>query len=246
MKYLIHPESDSAFTCECKGDVPECCLQDGCVSEVDYATYRKFLLDSSEPSLTTPPSACYISRTENGKPIRRAFTVSKIVLTISADSAEELTSLIAGLHSQPVGTVADVQSAPTTAAEAPRRGRPRKAAEAPEAPTAPVETVSTPAAVETPAPAAVVEAPAPTPAPAVTTEAPAAVSKKDVQDLLIAAMKQFGGDGRAIVGAICRAHGGPNLSALAESTYPALYRDAKALLEMSADQAKATYLAVAA
>lgn len=79
--------------------------------------------------------------------------------------------------------------------------------------------------------AAPVEAPVPT-----TTEAPVAetapaaepppvteITKQMLQNTLIGVVKKHGRDE---CGKLCRAHGGPNLSALDPAVYPALYADA--------------------
>jgi hypothetical protein len=58
------------------------------------------------------------------------------------------------------------------------------------------------------------------------------VTKADVQKLLIAVVQQHGRDE---CGKLCQKHGGPNLSALDPSVYPALLADAQAVLSTDAD-----------
>ena len=109
---------------------------------------------------------------------------------------------------------------PQPEAEAPkRRGRPPKAAEqAPEPPEAPQEaTANAPEPTPAPQPAA---------APAAPAEAEA-IDRPMLQKVLIEVVKRFGKDK---CGELCRAHGGPNLSALAEDVYPALLADARKVL----------------
>jgi hypothetical protein len=93
----------------------------------------------------------------------------------------------------------------------PRRGRPPKAA-------APVETpVAAPVEVEGQYEVPVVAPKAAEPPPV--TE----ITKQMLQNTLIGVVKKHGRDE---CGKLCRAHGGPNLSALDPAVYPALYADA--------------------
>lgn len=102
-----------------------------------------------------------------------------------------------------------------TAEPAKRRGRPPKA-ETPEV----IESPEVPVAIE-PEPAPVAPPPAAAPA----------IAKADVQKLLIEVVQRVGRDK---CGELCRAHGGPNLSALDPSVYPALVADARKALEDAA------------
>jgi hypothetical protein len=121
------------------------------------------------------------------------------------------------------------QTEPAAEAPAGRRGpgRPRKTAEAaaaaPEAPVASPE----PEAAPTVAPVA------PT-SPAAPPEAPEGLSKGDVQRVLIEVVKRLGRDA---CGSLCQAHGGPNLSSLDPSVWPALHADALKLLSTAAADA---------
>jgi hypothetical protein len=97
-----------------------------------------------------------------------------------------------------------------------------------------------PRKVETEAPAPEVEAPTMAAAAAKVAERIAAVSaetaptvaKADVQKVLIAVVQKHGRDE---CGKLCQAHGGPNLSALDPSVYPALLKDAIEVLDRDAD-----------
>ena len=66
---------------------------------------------------------------------------------------------------------------------------------------------------------------------AVSAEAPP-VAKADVQKVLIAVVQKHGRDE---CGKLCAKHGGPNLSALDPSVYPALLADAQAVLAYGSD-----------
>jgi hypothetical protein len=232
MKYLIHPESDSTFECECHGREADCCLQDGCVSEVDYETYANFRRESGETSLDQPLSdVLLIAHRKTANPNRRDHSVN-VTLTISVEHPSEL----------PAAVLALVEPA--------KRGRKAKP-EVTDAPTAPAEGAS-PAEVVAARIAAVSAETAPTP-----TEEPAAAStptvaptvaidKKVVTDTLVAVVQKHKTAGRDIVGAICRANGAPNLSALAESTYPEVYKAGQMALAMETEAAKAKFAAVAA
>lgn len=171
---------------------------------------------------------------------RRATIVSEITLTIQAETPEELAVAIINLAATytgaPKATVAVEPEAPKP------RGRPRKV-EAVEAPTAPEPEVVNPA----PTPAEVVaarvaavsqEAAAPAPAPA---EAPA-VTRAEVQQALVAVVQKHGRD---VCGAICKAHGGPNLSALDPATYAAALAMAQRVLAMDTAAATAEFQAAA-
>lgn len=68
---------------------------------------------------------------------------------------------------------------------------------------------------------------------AVSAEAPT-VAKADVQKMLIAVVQKHGRDE---CGKLCAKHGGPNLSALDPSVYPALLKDAIEVLDRDADPA---------
>lgn len=114
------------------------------------------------------------------------------------------------------------ESANEVASEAPRRrGRPPKAAaeHVPEPPESPAETT----------------APEPEPTPAPEPEAApvaASVDQATVRKVLIDVVKRFGRDA---CGELCRKHGGPNLSALAEDVYPAIYADAQKMLRAASE-----------
>lgn len=58
------------------------------------------------------------------------------------------------------------------------------------------------------------------------------LSKQMLQEALIEVVKKHGRDA---CGALCRKHGGPNLSALSVDVYPALYADARELLAKAAE-----------
>jgi hypothetical protein len=95
-------------------------------------------------------------------------------------------------------------AAPAESSEPKRgRGRPPKAA-------APVE-------------APVAEAPVAETAPAAEPPPVTEITKQMLQNTLIGVVKKHGRDE---CGKLCRAHGGPNLSALDPAVYPALYADA--------------------
>lgn len=134
-----------------------------------------------------------------------------------ADAINNLASTLAANPPLPQ----NLEATPTPAAVATRRrGRPPKAETASET----VEVIESPdvpdLVEETPPPA-----PAPTPPPA------PAIAKADVQKLLIEVVQKVGRDK---CGELCRAHGGPNLSALDPSVYPALVADARKALEDAA------------
>ena len=115
-------------------------------------------------------------------------------------------------------------------ADAPKpRGRPRKVEAEVEAPVAPAE-----AAAKVAERIAAVSAEALAPAPVAVPTPPAApsITKADVQKLLIAVVQKHGRDE---CGKLCQKHGGPNLSALDPSVYPALAADAQAVLATEAD-----------
>lgn len=161
-----------------------------------------------------------------------------IELRITAETADDLRQQTLALAGQ-FGVSAPVvsQSAPvnTEPGEPPaRRGRKPKG-EVTEAPTAPTEAAET--VQDAPTQAAPVSAPTPA-------ETPATVDKDMLQKKLIEVVQKFGaaGDGRALCGAICKAHGGSNLSALQPSTYAAAYRDAVAVLALSPEDARAQWL----
>ena len=130
-----------------------------------------------------------------------------------ADAINNLASTLAANPPLP----RNLETTPTSAAIEPakRRGRPPKA-ETPEV----IESPEVPAAVE-PEPAPVAPPPATAPA----------IAKADVQKLLIEVVQRVGRDK---CGELCRAHGGPNLSALDPSAYPALVADARKALEDAA------------
>jgi hypothetical protein len=114
------------------------------------------------------------------------------------------------------------------AADKPKRGRPAKVeVEAPEAPAedAAAKVAARIAAVSAEAPTPVTPAKAEAPAPAAT------LTKADVQPVLIEVVKRFGKDA---CGAICQANGGPNLSSLDPSTYPAVLAAAQEMLSKPA------------
>jgi hypothetical protein len=171
-----------------------------------------------------------------------------VTLTISVDNPAELPAAVLAL----AATYGAAPSVSSDAAEQPAK-RGRKTKETPEAPTAPAEVTTPAAAAEVVAAriAAVSAETAPTPpqtAPAASTPAvapTAAVDKKALTDALVAVVQKHGAHGRDIVGAICRAHGAPNLSALAPATYEACFADAQKALAMETADAKALY-AVAA
>lgn len=108
------------------------------------------------------------------------------------------------------------------ASEAPkRRGRPPKAAAEP--------------AVEPPESPAETSEPEPEPMPAPKAEAASATASVDqatVRKALIDVVKKLGRDA---CGELCRKHGGPNLSALAEDVYPAIYADAQKMLQAASE-----------
>lgn len=116
------------------------------------------------------------------------------------------------------------------AQDKPKRGRPAKVTE-PEAPAAD-------AAAKVAARVAAVSAEAAAPMPATPSKQAEAVadakplSKADVQPVLIEVVKKFG---KEACGAICQAHGGPNLSALDPSTYASVLAAARKQLEQPAD-----------
>lgn len=195
-----------------------------------------------------------------------------IDLHITADSADELVVTIAALAKNLTAspTLAGVAAAAVEsgkavsaglepAAEPAKRGRkPKDAAQAPEAPTAPADAPQAPQAVS-PTPTAAVTPPPPAPAPAASPtvaatpapaapSAPATIDKEAVQKILMAVVQKFGatGDGRALCGALCRAHGGPNLSALNAAVYPSLYRDATECHGLSVEDARAKWLSAPA
>lgn len=122
------------------------------------------------------------------------------------------------------------ESANEVASEAPRRrGRPPKAAaeHVPEPPESPAETTA-PEPEPTPAPE-----PEPTPAPEPEAAPVAAsVDQATVRKVLIDVVKRLGRDA---CGELCRKHGGPNLSALAEDVYPAIYADAQKMLRAASE-----------
>jgi hypothetical protein len=128
--------------------------------------------------------------------------------------ADAITTLAAGTYR---GAVA-LEAEPTKP-----RGRPRKVE--PEAAPAPE--------VEAPSPVYAAAAKVAERIAAVSAEATApAVTKADVQKLLIAVVQKHGRDE---CGKLCQKHGGPNLSALDPSVYPALLADAQAVLDTDAD-----------
>lgn len=149
---------------------------------------------------------------------------SKYTLTIVADTAAELLTLVGDLAASGA-----LPAAPATPSEAPRRrGRPPKAESTPtpapeQVAAAAVRVAERVAAVSSEAMKA---APEPAPAP-VEPEAPT-VDRSTVQKKLIEVVQKLGKDA---CGALCRSHGGPNLSALDPSVYPALYSNACTLLE---------------
>jgi hypothetical protein len=252
MKYLIHPESDSTFECECHGREADCCLQDGCVSEVDYETYANFRRESGETSLDQPLSdVLLIAHRKTANPNRRDHSVN-VTLTISVEHPSELPAAVLALAASlsDGAPPAMLPQGATVSVEPAKRGRKAKP-EVTEAPTAPAEGAS-PAEVVAARIAAVSAETAPTP-----TEEPAAAStptvaptvaidKKVVTDTLVAVVQKHKTAGRDIVGAICRANGAPNLSALAESTYPEVYKAGQMALAMETEAAKAKFAAVAA
>lgn len=129
-----------------------------------------------------------------------------------ADAINNLASTLAANPPLPQ----NLEATPTSAAVATRRrGRPPKA-ETVEV----IESPEVPAAIE-PEPAPVAPPPATAPA----------IAKADVQKLLIEVVQRVGRDK---CGELCRAHGGPNLSALDPSVYPALVADARKALEDAA------------
>jgi hypothetical protein len=253
MKYLSHPESDSTFACECKGDVPDCCLNDGCVCEIDYKTFAKLRQESGETSLDQPLSdVLLIAHRKTANPNRRDHSVN-VTLTISVDHPSELPAAVLALAASlsDGAPAAMLPQGASVSVEPAKRGRKPKADTA-EAPTAEVSTpAASPAEVVAARIAAVSAETPPTPpqtAPAVSTPAvapTAAVDKKTLTDALVAVVKHHGASGRDIVGAICRAHGAPNLSALAESTYVACFADAQTALKLDTEAAKQQFLAAA-
>lgn len=145
-----------------------------------------------------------------------------ITLTISVDSPAHLRQAIASIGEQLGLHDDDVPPAPIAVASVEPtkpRGRPRKVE-----PDAPVEPLDIPAPAV--AAAKVAERIA-----AVSAEAPT-VNKADVQKVLIAVVQKHGRDE---CGKLCAKHGGPNLSALDPSVYPALLADAQAVLSTDAD-----------
>jgi hypothetical protein len=111
-------------------------------------------------------------------------------------------------------SAAPVVALPT---EAPKRGRGRPPKAAPVAASAefPSEEPEAPAAPL---------APAPTPPPAADA---GELTMVEVRKALIEVVKE---KGKEACGALCRAHGGPNLSAIDPKQYPALHAAAIALL----------------
>lgn len=119
-----------------------------------------------------------------------------------------------------------------TGEQKPKRGRPpgSKNAEV-DPPVAPPE----PEVIAEAAPPVPTAPPAKPAKPAAPAPAAAAISKAQVQALLIEVVKQHGRDA---CGALCKKHGGPNLSSLDPSVYPALYADAQNVLSQEADPAQ--------
>jgi hypothetical protein len=157
-----------------------------------------------------------------------------VTLTISVEHPSELPAAVLALAaslSDGAGPAVLPQGA-SVSVEPAKRGRKPKA-EVTEAPTVPEAETSSPAEVVAARIAAVSAESAPTatqaaPAASAADNAPAvAIDKKVVTEALVALVKKHGRD---VCGALCRAHGAPNLSALAESTYPAVYAEAQKLL----------------
>jgi hypothetical protein len=112
-----------------------------------------------------------------------------------------------------------------------KRGRGRPPGKAKPEPTAapeefPVEDPADKVAARIAAVSAEASAPVPAPAPLNVT-----INKQLLQNTLIELVKKHGRDA---CGNLCRKHGGPNLSALPESVYPAVYADALKLIEQPA------------
>lgn len=148
----------------------------------------------------------------------------EIAIQNLADAINNLAASAAG--NPPLAKV--LEAVPT--ADAPRpRGRPRKAEAEVEAPVAPAEAA---AKVAERIAAVSAEAVAPTPVAVPTPPAAPSITKADVQKLLIAVVQKHGRDE---CGKLCQKHGGPNLSALDPSVYPALAADAQAVLATEAD-----------
>ena len=134
--------------------------------------------------------------------------------------ADAILTLAATGYRTAIATEANDTPAPAAAKRGP--GRPPKVT--PESPAAPAvatePSVDVTGATGTPK-AAEPQAPAPSPPAAIT------IDKPLLQRTLIEVVQK---KGRDACGALCRAHGGGNLSALDAAVYPALYADARALL----------------
>jgi hypothetical protein len=141
---------------------------------------------------------------------------------------QSIQNLADAINTLAAGAYRTAIAAEATSDDKPKRGRPAKVTE-PEAP-------APDAAAKVAARIAAVSAEAPTPAtPSKQAEAAAdakPLSKADVQPVLIEVVKKFG---KEACGAICQAHGGPNLSALDPSTYASVLAAARKQLEQPAD-----------
>jgi hypothetical protein len=168
-----------------------------------------------------------------------------VTLTISVEHPSELPAAVLALAASlsDGAPPARLPQGASVSVEPGKRGRKAKS-EVTDAPTAPAEGAS-PAEVVAARIAAVSAETAPTPTEEPTVAPTVAVDKKVVTDTLVAVVRKHGASGRDIVGAICRANGAPSLSALAESTYPEVYKAGQMALAMETDAAKAKF-AVAA
>lgn len=148
------------------------------------------------------------------------------------ESIDKLTAAVQ--HATSIhGTAAAVTAlaAAAKSEEEPRRGRgrppgsknkPEPVASADEFPADAIDPAPAPAPAPKPA-----SAPAPAPKPVATS-----VDAPLLRSTLIEVVKKHGRDK---CGELCRAHGGPNLSALDPSVYPAIYAEALELLAQDAE-----------
>ena len=150
-----------------------------------------------------------------------------ITLTITGESPAQIIAQLRVLAS--AASVAESETVPTSPGVVPEKrgpGRPRKSTESP-APAA--QVVSQPAIVDEAGPEAQVVAHEVVAAPvAAPLDAPA-VTKEDLQKVLVA-IAQSGQDGRGKVSGLCQKYGAKNLSAIAPANYAALMTESRAVL----------------